>query len=134
MKRLITIILLFLPITIFAPDNNVATLIVGTSINPYENLFSAACTVESDNNPLAINLMEEAYGIVQIRQGKLTDFNNQTSKHYSLEDCLNPEIAREIYMHFASKYGPTDIETIAKTWNGSGPMTETYWNKIKDKL
>ena len=75
-----------------------------------------------------------AYGISQIRQGKLDDFNRETGKHYTLEDCLDPDVSKEIYMHFAVKYGPYQIEKLARRWNGSGPMTDEYWKKIKKEL
>lgn len=133
MKTLL-IILLFLPLTLYAPESHEAIVFQSSGVNPYESLFHATTIVESSKNPLVINYDEMAYGLVQIRQVKLDDFNKQSGKHYSLEDCLDPGIAREIYMHFASKYGPMDLEIIARAWNGSGPMTDRYWTKIQKEL
>jgi hypothetical protein len=44
------------------------------------------------------------------------------------------ENSRKVFLHFASKIGPYNFEKIAKSWNGSGPMTEFYWRRIRSQL
>lgn len=121
-------------VKVYAPTEKVIYLESPPGINPYMDLFQAQCSVESSNRPEVINHDEQAYGLVQIRQCKLDDFNIETGKNYTLDDCLVPEISKEIYMHFASKFSPNDYELIARRWNGSGLMTAKYWKKVKAKL
>lgn len=136
MKKLILIILISLAAGyLFAPGRVELPISAGIPVNPFEKLWIATIEVELQGKAdTTINRNEWAYGPGQIRECKLTDYNNETGNHYSLLDCLNRDVARKIYMHFANKYGPMDLETIAKTWNGSGPMTEDYWKLIKAEL
>ena len=73
-----------------------------------------------------------AYGIAQIRDIRIRDYNERTGKGYTLEDCLDSAISREVFMYYAEKIG--DYEKAAKKWNGSGYMTEIYWEKVKKEL
>lgn len=91
--------------------------------------------VESTNNPYAINEFEGAYGIAQIRQIRLDDYYMRTGKKYTLGDCLDPTVAEEIYMYYANNaVVKDDFCKIARDWNGSGPKTWEYWDKIKAEL
>ena len=105
-----------------------------SAINPYEKLFEACAKVESANNPIAINIKEQAYGIVQVRQIRLDDFNQRTGKHYKLKDMLDIKKSKEVFMHYAKLYERTELETIARRWNGSGPKTLVYWKKVKQHI
>lgn len=129
-KLLILIILIIVGPRIYAPTERVIFIESPPGINPYLELYQATCFVESSYRPDAINQQEQAYGLVQIRQCKLDDYNKETGKNYTLQDCLVPEISKEIYMHFASKFDHKEYELIAKKWNGSGPMTGEYWKKV----
>ena len=134
MKTIFTILLLIAATDLFAPEAGLLPVLDPDPVNPYQELWEATCFVESTCNPDTINAYEQAYGIAQIRQIRIDDYNNRTGSHYSLYDCLDSTTARKIYMYYASKYGPMDLETIARRWNGSGPMTEEYWEKIKINL
>jgi hypothetical protein len=134
MKPLLLTLFLSLCFVLKAPDNKTLVLIETEPENPFKMLYEATRIVESNCKADTINPNEQAYGETQIRKCKLTDYNNETGSHYTLEDCLKPEIARKIYMHFASKYNPSDIEKCSKRWNGSGPKTEIYWQKISKYL
>ena len=116
----------------FSPKDYIPEYMVHS---PLENLWIATCIVESSNNPRIINEEEQAYGIAQIRQIRLDDYNKRTGANYVLEDCFNPAIAKKIYMYYATThYSEHDLCMIARKWNGSGPMTWAYWDKIKAEL
>jgi hypothetical protein len=112
-------------------------------------LLLAIATVESDNNPLAINEDEQAYGLFQVRQPALDDVNQKLRIQvygFTLNDCLEPRVAQIVFRTYVSIYAtpyrlgrqPTD-EDIARIWNG-GPMghrkltTLPYWEKVKKVL
>jgi hypothetical protein len=131
LKRLllITIIILFSHTT-FAPAMNRVIIVNIPAIQPFEALWKAICIVESGENPFAYNMDEEAVGIAQIRQCRVDHFNQLTGKSYSLVDCFDSTISREIFMLFVTP----DLELTAKSWNGSGPMTEMYWERVNQLL
>lgn len=135
MKNLTMILFLLIIVSVerlYAPQPKYSTIYIleKEPVQPFEQLWKAICFVESSNNPLAINEEEQAYGIAQIRQCRIDHFNSLTGKNYNLNDCLNPDIAKEVFMQFAKK----DLEMTAKKWNGSGPMTITYWRKVRKYL
>jgi len=100
--------------------------------DPYEVLWKAITQVESSNRPHVINQREQAFGIVQIRQCRIDNYNKRTGNNYTLQDCLDPNISKEVWYHYARKYG--SYEKIARRWNGSGPKTDQYWNKVQKAL
>jgi len=100
-------------------------------ISHYEPLIRAIFKVESNYNPLAFNLKEGAYGGLQIRDCRIKHYNRLTNKNYTLEDMYDFEKAKEVFLYFAEG---KSYEQAAKNWNGSGPMTITYWEKVKKVL
>ena len=102
------------------------------AIRPYTQLWYAVRMVETHNREDAINHAERAYGIAQIRQVKLNEYYRATGIRYTLKQCLSEEVRREIFYWHCHKWG--GLELAAKRWNGSGPMTITYWNKVKKYL
>lgn len=140
MKHLLSILFLSLirVSAVYAPESyNVNTMPIENTANEgqtgrFQPLWEAVCTVESNNNESALNGLEMAFGIAQIRDIRIRDYNDRTGKGYTLEDCLDSVISREVFMYYAEKLG--DYETIAKRWNGSGAKTEIYWEKIKEEL
>lgn len=140
MKKILLIILILLPAVLYAPAEKWITIPKAESVNPYEKLWQATINVELGDKPdTTINRDEWAYGPGQIRKVRIDDYNKRTGSHYSLEDCLDRETARKIYMYYASKYGPMDLENIARAWNG-GPdgmkkeSTVKYFRAIQKKL
>lgn len=97
----------------------------------YEPLIKAVATVESNNNTLAYNATEGAVGALQIRQCRLDHYNKLNKSDYKLSDCYNYETARRIFLYFAAG---KSYEQAAKDWNGSGPMTNIYWQKVNKEL
>jgi len=119
---------------VFAPGANSFIIAVSESINPFADLMYATAMVETQGNPLAFNEFENAVGIFQIRQVKIDEYNRRTRSNYALSDMYDPELSEKIYLYFASLAGPYNLEKISKAWNGSGPMTELYWKRIKEYL
>lgn len=138
MKRLIILIFLMFSLRTFAPASNCLVILDNSPIQPYEKLWEAICEIESGGNPYAIgdkHLMHHSYGIVQIRQSRLNDYVKQTGKVYTVQDCFDKEVSREIFMFYVSP----DFETTAREWNGGAngmkkKSTLKYWEKVENKL
>jgi hypothetical protein len=79
----------------------------------------------------AFNALENAVGAFQIRQCRIEHYNKLTGKNYTLDDMYDFNKAKEVFLHFAAG---KSFEKAAKSWNGSGPMTETYWQKVQKHL
>lgn len=108
------------------------------SENDLEVLFLAIYGVESGYDSTAINRKEMAVGGVQIRRILLRDYYQRTGNRVLLYDVLKLSTSKEIFMYYASIYGP-DPERIARCWNGglSGMQkeaTKAYWNKIQNEM
>lgn len=123
---------------VYAPESyNVNTMPIENTANEgqtgrFQPLWEAVCTVESNNNESALNSLEMAYGIAQIREIRIIDYNMRTGEGLKLEHCLDSAVSRRVFMYYAERL--EDYETIAKRWNGSGAKTEIYWEKIKEEL
>jgi len=94
----------------------------------YEPLVDAIFQHETNKNTLAHNILENAVGGLQIRQCRVDHYNKLTGSNYTLIDMYDFNIAKEVFLYFAEG---KSFEQAAKSWNGSGPMTEIYWDKIK---
>lgn len=147
MKKLILTFFLStsLTATSFAPVDDVLLIPVSPSIvynsdSNYNHLIDAIFKVESSSNPLAYNLEENAVGGLQIRQVRLDHYNKLNETDYKLENCYDYELSKKIFIYFTkhdSNGRPIpnkSWERAAKDWNGSGPMTETYWEKVKKHI
>lgn len=125
---------LSMAVRVVAPDQKALYIHESLPVEPFSRLLYAIGMVETMGNTMAYNEFENAAGIFQIRQVRLDDYNRRTGNNYSLKDMFNYEISEKVFLYFASVIGPYDFERIAKSWNGSGPMTEFYWKKIKKYL
>jgi hypothetical protein len=117
--------------TLFAPEATRLTVVEHQPLNPYSEVYMAVKMVESGDRDV-INYTEGAYGRAQIRQCKLDEYNEATGSSFVLRDCLDESVSREIFMWHMMQYN--DIEIAVKRWNGSGPMTEIYLDKVKRYL
>lgn len=126
-----------------APPSNVlyipsAPVIHYVENNLYGPLIDALFQHEASCNPFAHNDKEDAHGGLQIRQGRLDDFNKCNSTNYTLDDCYDFELSKRIFLYFTNhtlkgKLIPNKSwEKAAKDWNGSGPKTEIYWENVKN--
>jgi hypothetical protein len=136
LKKILFFTLLFLLFPFRASSPNINSLVVFTpdAVEPYKKLIYAIGFVETMNNTMAYNPLEEATGIFQIRPIRLKDYNIRTGSNYKMKDLYDYNISEEIFLYFADQVGPYDLEQIARRWNGSGNMTTYYWNRIKEFL
>jgi hypothetical protein len=133
MKAILIICLLFLSIRAFAPSARSLFIEIPDKIKPFEKLWQAVCKIESNNDSLAFCIDingKPSVGIAQIQESRLNDYNTHTGNNYKLMDCFSPVISKKIFMYYCQ----VSYEMCAKRWNGSGKMTEIYWNKIKSVL
>ena len=135
MKMILLITLLtLLNLNVFAPEADVIYIERSQPVTPYEAIWTAVCRVESNFDAEAIgdkNLKEWSYGIAQIRQVRLDDYNERTGNSYTIKDVFDIDISKKIFMYYC--FG-SDMESIARSWNGSGPKTIKYWDKVKEVL
>lgn len=135
-KKIVFITFLFLlfPFRASSPSMEALVIFDPPPVEPYKQLIFAIGFVETMNNNLAYNPIEQATGIFQIRPIRLEDYNRRTGCNYTTKDLFNYEISEKIFLYFADLIGPYDLEQIARKWNGSGNMTTYYWNRIKEYL
>ena len=106
----------------------------------YQPLIRAIYLYESGCNPYAVNTTENAHGGFQIRQNRLDHYNKLNGTNYVLTDCYDLELSKKIFLYFTThdssgrEIKPKSWEQAAKNWNGSGPMTETYWENVKNLI
>jgi hypothetical protein len=117
-----------------APEANSFIIYESQGIGAFTKLLYATAMVETMGNPLAYNEFENAVGIFQIRQVRIDEYNRRTGNKFALSEMYDPKLSEKVFLYFAARYGPYNIEKIAKSWNGSGPMTELYWKRIKEYL
>ena len=115
----------------FAPNApviiNIPKAVEINTASIYEPLIEAISVIESSRNDSAYNKLENAVGRLQIRQCRIEHFNNLTGKNYTLSDMYDFKKAREVFLYFAEG---KSFEQAAKNWNGSGPLTIKYWEKV----
>jgi hypothetical protein len=131
---IITLVFLTLALDVFAPSTTTKVIIESTPIKPFTKLIQAVGMVETGFDTLAYNAVEEATGYFQIRPIRVMDYNQRTGNNYTLNDMYNYEIAEKVFLYYASIIGPGNFEKIEKSWNGSGPMTIHYWERVKKYL
>lgn len=109
-------------------------------------LFLAIVMVESHGDPCAIGDHGLAYGPAQIRQAALTEYNTWAGSNHKLQDCMDLELSRQVFLFYTAKYctaqrlgrKPT-LQDAARIWNGGPagwkkPATIKYWRKVNIKL
>lgn len=133
-KFFFTVILLMIGFRALAPESNTLFVFDPPGIQPFSALMYATAMVETMGNPLFYNELENAVGIFQIRQIRVDEYNRRTRSNYTLADMADIKLSEKVFLYFASRYKPHELEKIAKSWNGSGPMTELYWKRIKEYL
>lgn len=134
-KPLLATLLLFsLVLRAFAPNNEFLVVIDHRPVEPFKQLIHAIGLVETKGDTLAYNPVEEATGFFQIRPIRLKDYNKRTGNKFSMKDLFNYEISEKIFLYYASQIGPNNFEKIARSWNGSGPRTIHYWNRVNKHL
>jgi hypothetical protein len=106
----------------------------------YDPLINAIGHFETHNVDTLINLKEQAYGRLQIRQCRLNDYNKVAGTNYTLKDMFDFTKAKEVFLYYATHDNNGKVvhnkpyEQVAKNWNGSGPLTKSYWDAIQEIL
>lgn len=126
------LILALLCAKLYAPGDGAIPLREPAEINPYGDIWEAVCWVESRHNANAINMAEQAYGIAQIRECKLNDYNKARGSDHVITDCYCPELSRKIFMWHCAQYDNQD--EAVRRWNGSGPATYEYLAKVRGRI
>jgi hypothetical protein len=130
----VTLILLSFAFRVTAPSRETLIIVSSDPVAPYKQLIHAIGMVETRCDTMAYNPIEQAVGYFQIRPIRLKDYNKRTSSNYKMKDLYNYEISEKIFLYYADRIGPYDLEKIARKWNGSGIRTYYYWNRIKKFL
>lgn len=124
MKYIVITLMLLLSISVFSQSSY-----------DWSKLIDAIAMVESANNPKAIG-KGGSVGLLQITPIVVKECNNILKKQkYTLQDRLDAEKSKEMFILIQSKYNPTnDIEKAIRLWNG-GPKysikkTQLYYNKV----
>jgi len=101
---------------------DIPTTISATAYPPHfihkHTIINAIAYVESRHNPCAVNVEENAIGLLQIRQVRIDDYNQRTGKSYHLLDMHDRDKAIEVFDYYAMKIGYHNVERIARCWNG----------------
>jgi len=133
---LIAILVLFVYRVALCPSISGIIIVKPEPIKPFERLIYAINMVEAGIDSIrfdtmAYNPVEEAAGAFQIRICRLEDYNRKTGKDYKPEDLFDYSISKEIFLFYTRGRSVYDLESIARSWNGSGPKTIEYWQKVK---
>jgi len=132
--KIVCFILISFSLRVSAPSVKMFNVFDIKPFEPYKQLTFAVGMVETKGDTLKFNPIEQAVGIFQIRPIRLTDYNKRTCSNYTREDLLNYKISEKIFLYYADKIGPYNLELIARKWNGSGHLTTSYWHRIKQYL
>ena len=134
-KKIFTVILLFsLAFKAFCPDDRSFVIMDTPPEVPFNQLMHAIGMVETENDTVAYNPFEQAAGCFQIRPIRLEDYNLRTGSNYIQKDLFDYRVSEKIFLYYASQIGPYDLRKIALKWNGSGPQTLIYWNRVNKYL
>jgi hypothetical protein len=103
-----------------------------------DKLIEACIYVESRGDNLAFNSKENAAGCLQIRPILVKEANRLIgSEAYTLQDRWRRDKSIEMFNIIKSNINNPTNERVARTWNGGynfGKSTDSYWNKVKQKL
>ena len=144
MKRIILIILLFIPLFCF---NSVAEVNLESYFNDLKvkkeeeiknNIIESIIQIESESDSFAIN--GDNLGILQIRPIMVYEVNRILGyKKYRLKDRFDPIKSIEMFKIYTNHHTPDwNLELVARRWNGgyNGELklsTLNYYLKIKSK-
>ena len=130
-KAILMSILAMVTLAGFAPERKTLIIQTGQRIDPYAKIWEAVKWVETRNRD-TINYHEQAYGRGQIRRDKLKDYNKANGTKYRLTDCMNEKTSKKIFYWHMRQYD--DKMLAVRRWNGSGPKSYEYLNKVKKRL
>jgi hypothetical protein len=129
MGTLITLI--FLSLICKAPEYRTLLIAKEDRMTEFDPLIKAITWVESMNGKYVYNEKENAVGWFQIRECRIDHYNRLTGSNYTLNDCYDYELSKKVFLYFAKG---KSFEKAAKSWNGSGRMTISYWEKVRRQI
>ena len=132
MKKLL-ILLLLIPVDLFAPKYGAVPILSREPVNPYEKIIKAVTIGESAEGKYLYNPAEEAIGWFQVRKIRLDDYNIRTGESITHEECYDYEVGRKIFLYYVSQIDYRDIKAIAINWNGVSERN-LYYKKLKATL
>jgi hypothetical protein len=117
------------------------------------DVIEAIEIVESNKNPYAINIKENAIGSLQIRPIMIADYNRISGEDLPHDVAYNKAmayiIAQEIFFHYMKGIKNPTAKHLAFIWNGGGSAwkrvdnpkndlkqknLDLYWEKVKMHL
>ena len=105
-------------------------------VEVYE-VIEAIEKVESNGNPYAINIGENAKGSLQIREIMIDDYNRITNQNFPHDIAYNRAfawlVAREIFYHYMKGIENPTAKHLAFIWNGGGSAWKRVDNPKNDK-
>lgn len=133
--KLILLILLFIPLNLFAPPwGDLKKNETHFKALNRHYLISAIEYVESRGDIKAYNKKEHAAGCLQIRPIMLKEVNRVSGKNYTLQDRYDRDKSYEMFYIIMDKYNPDyDLRIACRVWNGrgnSGKGSESYYQKV----
>jgi hypothetical protein len=142
MKKLLIILILFLcSLRLIAPEFHSIIIFPGQTFYRWglDYLSWAIAKVESNHNPLAINPVSGAIGLMQIMQPTIDEANRlakiyKLKKHYTLNDAWSPKKSIEIWKLMNKHHNPEyELDKACRLWFGSGKEIGTgrTWEDYK---
>ena len=105
-------------------------------VEVYE-VIEAIEKVESNGNPYAINIGENAKGSLQIREIMIADYNRITNQNLPHDIAYNRAfayiVASEIFYHYMKGIENPTAKHLAFIWNGGGSAWKRVDNPKNDK-
>jgi hypothetical protein len=127
------LIMIMFSVKVLAPQESCFYIPEAEKVNPYECIWQAVCKIESNNNCFAYNSHERAYGIAQIKDVRLNDYNIRFKKKVPVIALYDVETSKSIFMAYMSGYNPNDIKGMAICWNGISKENK-YYKKLSKQL
>ena len=127
---------MLISIRAFAPGTKAIYIAVKDALTEFDSLIKAVAWVESKNGLYVYNRVENAVGWLQIRQCRVTDYNEKRGTNYQLADFYDYDLSREMFLYYSAGLS---FERASREWNG-GPKgmqkksTIKYWNLVKSRL
>lgn len=104
----------------------------------WNKVINAIIQVESKGNANARS--KDCVGVMQIRPLLVRDVNEYlkmkgSSKRYTLNDRLNAEKSKEMFILYQKRYNPTNnVDKAIRMWNGGPYYSETKTNGYLKKV
>lgn len=103
----------------------------------FDDFLDVLTIVESNNDPYAVGDNGRAFGILQIHEIMVRDYNRIYDENYVHEDAFDPrisrEIARGIFAHYTKSIEEPTTKHLAFIWNGGGSAWKRVDNPKNDR-